>query len=254
VGRLSCGGGSGLPWPIPPAPPEDPSDPNPWEPIIPGGSSDPCETCDPGENPDDDEEACPLGQIDDGFGNCIDEEEDPEPCVGNPVKNPRIAPQENSGIEGGRFRADARKKFNNQGVLVDKPHWATDLANLKGDTIYSLYDGTFHTSGYDENGWGHFVIIKSIVDDIEYYFLYAHLQQNDFNFDQVSAGFPIGIASDSGNLSKAISDGLAVQHLHLEVRKVVAGVSFNNSPKLDPEDFLTTKFDSFGNPITSTDC
>jgi len=75
-----CGGGSGLPWPIPPAPPEDPSDPNPWEPIIPGGSSDPCETCDPGEDPDDNEETCPLGQIDDGFGNCIDEE-DPEPCV-----------------------------------------------------------------------------------------------------------------------------------------------------------------------------
>jgi len=44
----------------------------------------PCETRDPGEEPDDDEEICPLGQIDDGFGNCIDEEGDPEPldCMG----------------------------------------------------------------------------------------------------------------------------------------------------------------------------
>ena len=32
-----CGGGSGLPWPIPPAPPEDPSDP-----------TQPCETCELG--------------------------------------------------------------------------------------------------------------------------------------------------------------------------------------------------------------
>jgi len=38
----------------------------------------PCETRDPGEEPDDDEEICPLGQIDDGFGNCIDEEGETE--------------------------------------------------------------------------------------------------------------------------------------------------------------------------------
>jgi hypothetical protein len=78
-----CGGGAPLPWP-PPPPAEDPSEPDPWEPIIPdGGSSDPCESCDPGGNPDDDEETCQLGQIDDGFGNCIDEEGDPEPCETN---------------------------------------------------------------------------------------------------------------------------------------------------------------------------
>ncbi|WP_340106591.1 M23 family metallopeptidase [Rhodohalobacter sp. 8-1] len=239
------GGGGSLP------PPDDPDDP--WLPPPNGGGGGACTTCNPGDNPDGDDESCPLGTIADENGGCIGEE-DPKPCVGNPVKNPRIAPQANSGIEGGRFRAGARKKFNNQGILVDKPHWATDLANNKGDMIHSLYDGTLFATGYDESGWGHFVIIKSIVDGIEYYFLYAHLQQSDFNFDQVSAGFPIGIASDSGNLSQAISDSLAVQHVHLEVRKVVAGVSFNSSPKLDPEDFLTTKFDSFGNPITSTDC
>jgi hypothetical protein len=76
-----CGGGSYLPWPIPPAPPEDPSEPDPWEPIIPGGSSDPCETCNPGEDPDDDEQTCPLGQIDDGFGNCIDGKSTPSSSV-----------------------------------------------------------------------------------------------------------------------------------------------------------------------------
>jgi len=134
-----------------------------------------CTTCEPGDGPDDDgEEGCPLDTIADGNGGCIGEE-DPEPCVGNPVKNPRIAPQANSGIEGGRFRPGARKKFNNHGILVDKPHWATDLANRKGDTIYSLFDGDLLTTGYDESGWGHFVIIKSIVNGIEYYFLYGSM-------------------------------------------------------------------------------
>ena len=55
-----CGGGSGLPWPIPLAPPENPSEPNPREPSIPGGSYDPCETCDPCENPHDDEKMTPI--------------------------------------------------------------------------------------------------------------------------------------------------------------------------------------------------
>ena len=99
----------------------------------------PCLTCEPGEDPNehDGDELCALGEIADGNGEFIGEEEDPEPCVGNPLKNPRIAPQSNSGIEGGRF---GFARTNPDGS--PKEHSALDIKVNFGEPIYSLSNGT----------------------------------------------------------------------------------------------------------------
>ncbi|TVR32077.1 MAG: hypothetical protein EA390_05615 [Balneolaceae bacterium] len=62
--------------PIPWSPPELEDPEVPWNPDDPGSGGEPCLDCEPGDDPNNDEETCPLGQIDDGFGNCIGEEGD----------------------------------------------------------------------------------------------------------------------------------------------------------------------------------
>lgn len=73
-------GGSGGGGPVPPPPPNDPD--APWLPPPNGGGGGICTTCEPGDNPNDNDgdELCPLGQIADGNGGCIGEE-DPDPCL-----------------------------------------------------------------------------------------------------------------------------------------------------------------------------
>jgi len=72
-----CGDGGGGPLP----PPDDTDDP--WLPPPDNGGGGVCTTCEPCEDPNDTdgEQVCPLGTINDGFDNCIGEEET-EDCMG----------------------------------------------------------------------------------------------------------------------------------------------------------------------------
>lgn len=72
---MDCGGGGFPSWP----PPPDDSD-DPWNPPPDNGGGGACTTCDPGDDPNDndpieDDELCPLGTIADGNGECIEEED-----------------------------------------------------------------------------------------------------------------------------------------------------------------------------------
>ncbi len=49
---------------------------------------------------------CPEGKVENYQGVCVD-----KPCEGDPVPNPEIAPQTNSGIEGGLHDTCARKNL-----------------------------------------------------------------------------------------------------------------------------------------------
>ena len=84
--------------------------------------------------------------------------------------------------------------------------------------------------------------------------LYAHLNNINQRSGNILAGAILGTAGDSGNLKEAIYDELAVMHLHLETRLVETGVTYNNSEKVNPEDVLTTKFNSTGDPLPETNC
>lgn len=177
-------------------------------------------------------------------------EEIPEPCEGDPLTDPKIAPQKNSGVAGGR-QGKTRKKSDG----TPKDHNGIDLSTNLNDSIYSMYSGTVVATANQENGWGNWILIQSTVNNTKYYFLYAHLNSvNILTNSTINAGTIIGTAGDSGNLADAIANGFAEQHTHIEVRQVIDGVSYNNSPVKNPEDFMKTKFDSNGNPIESTNC
>ncbi len=169
-----------------------------------------------------------------------------KPCKENPIKNPEIAPQKNSGVKGGRFGPDVRKHKDGS----NKKHDGLDLKNDLGDNVYSMYSGTVLNSGYQAEGWGYWTIIKSVVNGKTVMVLYAHLATQPPKTGRVSAGKILGRAGDSGNLKTAKGDG-AVQHLHIEVRE---GPHWGSATKKNPEEYIKTKFDNNGNAIASTKC
>jgi len=193
-------------------------------------------------------EDCPTGQVKDADGNCIDGE---VPCVGNPIKNPRIAPQEVSGIEGGQFgftRSDGNQF-----------HGGIDLANDIGNPFYAMHGGTVVSIGYESKGIGNYVTIQSYINGEYYTHQYGHLQNDGrpINGSQIIAGQVIGIQGLSGNLGRAVDRRLTVPHTHIVTRKRVgSGWHLENdySDPVNPMEIMTTQFDSQGNPIPGTDC
>jgi len=188
----------------------------------------------------------------DNAGEC---QPDPDkPCPGNPVKNPRIAPQTNSGVDGGRFGEDARKIKLTNGKLIDKPHYGLDLKNEIDGNVYSPYNGNIVTTGVDEDGWGKWIMVKSSVNGKNFYFLFAHLKEFNQKSGQVNAGEILGKAGETGNLADAKNNDIAIQHLHIETREIENNSSWNKSKKRDPEDLIKTKFNKNGEVKSSTDC
>ena len=162
------------------------------------------------------------------------------PCEGNPIKNPRIAAQTNSGINGGRF-GHTRNRPN--------PHNGIDLKIGHANQVHSMYDGRIRAKGYSDK-LGKYVIVSSTINGQEVWLLYAHLNTVTDRNGSISKGSAVGTAGISGNLTGAIQKGYAIQHLHIEAR--IGG--WKDKDPQNPENYLTTKFNNGGAPIGSTDC
>lgn len=173
---------------------------------------------------------------------------DPEsPCEGNPIKNPKIAAQLASGVNGGR---DGLTRKNLDGS--PKQHGGTDIATDVGQAIYSMYSGVVISRDTFDN-LGNYVMIQVSVNGDIYTIEYGHLQDIGriaLN-TQVDAGTLIGFQGVSGNLLDAVLKGRTTPHTHIIVKKKQADGSYE---RINPEDILTTKFDEEGNPISSTNC
>ncbi|MDT8370304.1 MAG: M23 family metallopeptidase, partial [Longimicrobiales bacterium] len=202
-----------------------------------------CEPCDPlaaigGCEPD-----CDLDPTAEGC------ESELLPCEGNPIEDPRIAAQTNSGIAGGRFGM-----ARNGGTRM---HWGLDIQNAPGASVYAMFGGTVHATGNQPRGWGNWVMIRSTVNGKTVDVVYAHTAPA-VTGGTVSAGTVIGVSNDSGNLAEAIRDGDAVPHLHIEVAEVSGSLEWNDRKgtplHLNPEGVLTTKFESNGDPVPGTSC
>lgn len=175
----------------------------------------------------------------------------PNPCAGNPIKNPRIAAQKNSGVNGGRFG------YTRSGG--SQFHSGLDIANPVESPIYSTHGGQVVASGYDRDGIGYYVTVQSLINGVYHTIQYGHLQNNGRPADgsSVNTGGQIGIQGLSGNLEKAVNQGLTVPHVHIIVRqRIGTGWNLRNdfSSPIDPETIITTKFDALGNPDAGTDC
>ena len=192
-----------------------------------------------------------------------EEDDDDKPCAGNPIKNPEIAPQTWSLVKGARFGADARKKWqkdtdgkfvldaDGNKILIDKPHDGLDIKNQKGDNVFSMFDGQIIKTGFDEDGWGNYIMVKSTYQGKTIIVLYAHLDSFAKTSGYVDSGTSLGKAGNSGNLKTSIDQGTAIQHLHIEVRE---GTNWETAIKKNPENYMTTKYTNDGAIIESTNC
>ncbi len=189
---------------------------------------------------------CPAGYAEDASGKCVK-----KPCVGDPVKNPEIAPQTNSGIKGGMHDTCARrnKKYTCKGIRGRKWHNGVDLKNPQGAPIYAIYDGiaTIHTQRDPKtgklNGAGYYSAIVSTVNGKRVRMVYFHLQQNKRVTGSVKAGDIIGYQGDSGNLKNGIKQGYAISHLHIKTQV--------NGANDDPLNHIKTQINTITGQITN---
>ena len=101
-------------------------------------------------------------------------------------------------------------------------HNGTDIL-VRWDTVYSASDGvvsfvgysdsdTGQYGGYEPNGGGNYIIIRTLWNNSYYYLLYMHLTK-PFTFigQNIIAGQPIALSGNTGYSTGA--------HLHFEIRK-----------------------------------
>jgi len=167
-----------------------------------------------------------------------------EPCIGDPVPNPEIAPQTNSGIQGGMHDTCARWNENTicKGIKGRKWHNGVDIKNPYGAPIYAIYDGvaTKHVQRDDKgnlDGAGYYSVVESKVNGKNVRMVYFHLKDTNRTTGTVKAGDIIGYQGDSGNLKNGILQGHAISHLHIKTQ--VNGVDDNPlkhiKTKIDPD-------------------
>jgi hypothetical protein len=158
------------------------------------------------------------------------------PCPGDPVSNPEIAPQTNSGVQGGLHntcaRVDPRKIC--YGKVGHGLHDGVDIKNDEGNPIYAMHDGDA-VINYQDGGAGHYVRITSTIKGDKVALTYFHLKATDMKSGSVQAGDIIGYQGRSGNLDNAIKKGYAISHVHVKARK--------NGIMANPLDYFVTKID-----------
>ena len=155
------------------------------------------------------------------------------------MKNPEIAPTEEQGIADGRWNAPRAD---------GTPHNGLDIKSPLNSPLYSMFKGEVFAAVESKGDFGNYIIIKSNHEQEIIYVLYAHLNSIETYSGTISAGSLIGNTGDTGNARGT------VPHVHIEVRKGVEQQSYNNAPDFNPENYMTTKFDSQGKPISSTIC
>ncbi|PKG41189.1 peptidoglycan DD-metalloendopeptidase family protein [Psychroflexus sp. MES1-P1E] len=225
---------------------------------------------------------CPEGYTRDSSGECVE-----VPCAGDPIRNPRIAEQKVSGLEGGRYGctriggvcensqqgkdhggtdilnpygAPVYAMFDGNGVR-NKQHNGIDLKNPYGAPIFAMFDGLVYNTPYHYKS-GYMVQLQSTLPNGEPIITtYFHLQENNRieastnPLNHVTAGQIIGYQGKSGNLAGAISGGYTDSHVHVETRLHDGGSSWNfdnNFNLIDPRIYFETEIDDNGN--VTDDC
>ena len=183
----------------------------------------------------DDIDPCHEGYIKNKDGNCVE-----QPCPGDPVPNPEIAPQLGpSGMSGGLHNTCTRTGSGCAGNTSRQAHNGVDIKNPYGAPVYAMYDGVATKATQYKNGKivgsGHQVSITSTVNGESLRLVYFHLQENNRASGTVSAGDIIGYQGISGNLAVAIKKGYTTSHVHIKAEL--------NGQKTDPLNYFATTID-----------
>ncbi len=95
---------------------------------------------------------------------------------------------------------------------------------------------------------GYYVIIKSeLPDEKVMYILYAHLKESSSVKGTVEAGSVIGISGVTGN-AKSLKNKKDRQHVHIITKIGDKDGSYKTAVLVNPENYLTTKFNEDGTP------
>ena len=104
-----------------------------------------------------------------------------------------------------------------------------------------MYEGKVSGVYYGDH-FGNFIQVKSTVNGQSVEITYAHLNKIDVKSGQtLKQGEVFGLSGKTGNADKPE----IIPHVHVEVWTTVNG----KWDRVDPEPYLTTKFDKYGKPI-----
>jgi murein DD-endopeptidase MepM/ murein hydrolase activator NlpD len=208
---------------------------------------------------------CITGYVKDANGNCVK-----KPCVGDPVKNPEIAPQKGpSGKKGAMFgnaQSGGCTRYGSNACSTprNKKHDGIDIKNAIGNNVYVMNGGFIYSSGYS-NDYGYYAIIQSTINGKTILTTYAHMQKEN-RIEQNKTGQPLvgvnasdvlGIQGDTGNIKDAIADGSVEPHVQIENKEHDGSSKWNfkeNFNLVDPRTYLSTIIDNNGISQTNTNC
>jgi murein DD-endopeptidase MepM/ murein hydrolase activator NlpD len=125
-------------------------------------------------------------------------------------------------------------------------HSGVDIYAANGTPLYSILQGTVvDIHNIDDNDLGKSITIKSTTNIGVVYLMHCHLSEIEVKVgDEVKKGDNIGKTGITGNASS-----IAVSRRHVHIEASTDGVFWGGTTRIDPEQFITTKFDINGNPI-----
>lgn len=190
-------------------------------------------------------------------GDCSDDK-----CVqyADVVPNPQIS-SDNGGKKNNRFNSEGGRKNPHRGVDIYTGDNKVDVHSLLcGEVVFIVT--SFATNEYNSTSLGNLVVVKSKDKNDEIvYIMYCHLDSVKVaKNDKVKHNEVIGVSGSTGNAGSVYENGKLIHgihpenyHIHIEAStSYVAGTAtFKNvaSSRVDPENYMKTKFDSNGEKI-----
>ena len=164
-----------------------------------------------------------------------------EPCSGNPIPNPQIAPS------GGWNEWGRQFGYTRNGG--EDFHDGTDIKAALNSDLYAMHGGevvairnTFAPGEYKAHSYGNYIRIKSIINGETVYLRYNHLNYVGVEVgDIISTGTIIGKTGNTGN-AQTRGGVPVIPHVHIRAREVVNG----ELKRVDPEKYMATKFNNDG--------
>lgn len=172
-----------------------------------------------------------------------------EPCAGDPVLEPEVAPTENSGKRGGTF--------GNTRTGGAQFHDGLDIAATPGTQFRPIMGGrviyvrsSFGTYEHQQRSYGNKVIIRtSLPDGTELDMHYNHMDGIFVQNNQVVTTDTF--LGESGQTGNAALEGV-VPHIHIKARRRVNGTPVaRNDPRNNPANYMNTTVLENGETITN---
>lgn len=174
------------------------------------------------------------------------------PCPGDILIFPRIAPSKPGNYKGGTFGMTRAYPGG-----VPKMHNGLDLLAVPGTPFPAAYGGTvtrvernFAPGQYAPDSYGNFVEIRSVINGQVVYLSYNHMDAVNILVQPgavIRQGAPIGLSGKTGNAADRPHHTYIIPHVHIKARD-------ENGNKLNPETYISTKFNHATGESTGRPC